>query len=126
MKKWLLLAAVAATALLAVSCVSFTMSNPQAEKISFNGADAATGATFIVASGVTVSVFNGETVNWSGAPRSLGGKSQTVYVPAGLNSFSVNSGFTKESYDINFEAGASYMISTNVTNTGFLFEKMNR
>ena len=122
----MILAALSATALLAVSCVSFTMSNPQAEKISFHGADAATGATFLVESGTTVTVFNGEAVNWSGAPKTLGGKAQTVYVPAGLNSFSVSSGFNKEDFNVNFEAGASYLITTNLNNSGFIFERMRR
>ena len=91
---------------------------------SFQGADAASGSTLRVASGVTVSSFNGETVSWSGAPQLMGGQSLHVYVPAGLGTFTASAGMVRREFSVNFTAGRSYVLTLNIAKTDFIFEEM--
>jgi len=91
---------------------------------SYKGADAASGSTFVVEKGVTVTTFDGEDVGWRATYSPMGWQSTRVYVPQGLHNFVATAGLLTKDYDIAFVSGKRYVLTLNINSTGFIFEEI--
>jgi len=103
----------------------FSCATSQRTGIRYMEADAATGSTLSIGGGVTIISFDGETVSgWRGTSGFFGKQSAIIYIPAGLHKFVAKLGFIEREFEISFTPGRRYIITSNINNTGFIFEEM--
>jgi len=106
----------------AVAMLFSCVSAPSAT--SYKGADAASGSTFVVEKGVTVTTFDGEDVGWRATYSPMGWQSARIYVPSGLHTFVVTAGLLTKEYDFAFVPGKRYVLSLSPNSTQFYFEEI--